>query len=334
MTSKSIDLGHSPFLLKPEGKSYIWGGNELKKKFFKDIDLEPLAETWECSTHPDGCCKVETGEHEGDRLDNVLERHREYLGAHCADRKNLPILIKLIDAKEDLSIQVHPDDKYAFINENGSLGKHEMWYVLEAEEKAELIYGFRHEMNRDKTLKSLESGNLNKHLQKIPVNKNDVFFVKAGTVHAICRGSLIAEIQQSSNITYRLHDYDRVGIDGKTRNLHIKKALDVLSYSKDKFPYQPMRVLRYSQGCAKELLCRCEHFNVERMLINVEENDTRVKYQSDMNSFHVLLCIEGGGGLYEKRNKLEFKKGTCIFIPANSSQMELFGNATFLIVSC
>ena len=202
-------MKHIPFLLRPVGKDYLWGGERLKTAYHKQIDLTPLAETWECSTHPDGCSVVDSGAAAGKPLRTVLQEHPEYLGTYANPEGELPILIKLIDAKKDLSVQVHPDDAYAKQYENGQNGKTEMWYVLEAEPDASLVYGFRHTMTPERLRQSLAEGTLEADLQSVPVSKNDAFLIPAGTVHAIGAGILLAEIQQSSNLTYRLYDYNR-----------------------------------------------------------------------------------------------------------------------------
>lgn len=229
-------MKHIPFLLRPVGKDYLWGGERLKTAYHKQIDLTPLAETWECSTHPDGCSVVDSGAAAGKPLRTVLQEHPEYLGTYANPEGELPILIKLIDAKKDLSVQVHPDDAYAKQYENGQNGKTEMWYVLEAEPDASLVYGFRHTMTPERLRQSLAEGTLEADLQSVPVSKNDAFLIPAGTVHAIGAGILLAEIQQSSNLTYRLYDYNRTDANGNKRPLHIEKAVATVDYQQKPLP--------------------------------------------------------------------------------------------------
>ena len=189
-----------PFLLKPSAKDYLWGGNRLNQEFTKNIDLEPLAETWECSTHPNGPSIVVSGQYKGLFLSDVLKLHPEYLGSHPQSKNGqIPILIKFIDANKDLSVQVHPTDEYAKEHENGSLGKTEMWYVIDADKDASIIYGFHHDISKEQLRKSLDDGSIEKYMNKVSVKKNDVFLIEAGTVHAIGKGCLIAEIQESSD---------------------------------------------------------------------------------------------------------------------------------------
>lgn len=327
-------MSNKPFLLRPAAKDYLWGGSRLNDDFGKTIPVTPLAETWECSTHPDGKSIVaDTGEYLGD----VLKKHPEYLGTHTLEttggKPELPILIKLIDANKDLSVQVHPDDEYALQVEN-SLGKTEMWYVLDAKPGASLVYGFNRNVKKDQVRKAIDKGTIGSYLNHVSIFKNDVFYIEAGTVHAIGAGALIAEIQESSNITYRLYDYGRIDKNGKMRPLHIEKALHVANLKSSVAPRQPMRVLKYRNGYASELLTRCKYFQVERVLLNTEINRDLVDFQTGSNSFHVFLVTDGCGTISGNRFMLNFFKGDCIFIPANSISLKLHGRAQILKVSC
>ena len=321
-----------PFLLTPAAKDYLWGGSRLNDDFGKGIPVSPLAETWECSTHPDGESLVN-----GEPLSRVLARHPQWLGTHpltaTGGRPELPILIKLIDAREDLSVQVHPDDDYALRHE-GSLGKTELWYVLAARPGAELVYGFDRDVTAETVRKAIETGTISVLLNRVPVHKDDLFYIEAGTVHAIGAGCLIAEIQESSNLTYRLYDYDRTDKNGKKRPLHVDKALAVAKLRSSAVPRQPMRVLRYRSGCATELLTSCRYFRVVRMLLNTDIHRELVSYQTGANSFHALLCVDGCGSISGEGFMLNFFRGDCVFVPAESIPMKLHGRAQFLDVSC
>ncbi len=335
MTNKNTSWTNRPFLLKPAGKDYLWGGDRLKKGFSKHIDMTPLAETWECSTHPDGLSLVSGGEFDGRTLKSVLEEHPDYAGDALLPNGELPVLLKLIDAKDDLSVQVHPNDEYARVHEQNSLGKYEMWYVLDADSDSYLIYGFNRDIDEDTLRKSLQEGTIEKYLQYIPVQKDDVFFVEPGRVHAIGAGALIAEIQENSNLTYRLYDYGRLDKNGQPRSLHIEKALDVINFKSNTEPRQPMRVLRYQRGCASELLCRCKYFQVERLLINTATRREIASCRPLEQSFQVLLCIEGDGMLFpESSEPLAVNKGDCIFVPAKCVNLEFQGNLQLLKVGC
>lgn len=334
MNWSSDGAGARPFLLKPAGKDYLWGGSRLRDDFSKELDLMPLAETWECSTHPDGPSFAASGEHAGKRLSEVLKEHPEYAGSHPKTDGGLPILIKFIDARKDLSVQVHPDDEYAAVHEHGSLGKTEMWYVLDAAKDAHLVYGFYQDISREKLERSLREGTVERYLQKVKVHKDDLFYIEPGTVHAIGAGVLIAEIQESSNLTYRMYDYGRLDKNGRPRELHVSRALEVANLRGSRTPRQPMRVLKYRKGCATELLCRCKYFQVERQLINTERCREMADFRTDSNSFQVLLCIGGCGTLFGGGEMLHFFKGDCIFVPADSAALKLHGRAQFLKVRC
>lgn len=324
-------MGNKPFMLAPAGKDYLWGGQRLKDEFHKKIDMVPLAETWECSTHPDGPSLVVSGEFAGKKLNQVLREHPEYLGTHPGTEGELPILIKFIDASRDLSVQVHPTDEYASAHEEGESGKSEMWYVLDAAPGAELVFGLKQDMSREEMEEALKCGEVDRFLRHIPINKDDVFYIPAGTIHALGDGALVAEIQQNSNLTYRMYDYERLDKDGKKRALHVEKALDVASLTRSVSPRQPMRVLRYQPGMARELLCRCKYFEVHRMLMNTTHRQ-KLTFSADALSFRALLCIEGQGTMEFEGEVLDFRKGDCIFVPADSVVCELSGSAHFLDV--
>lgn len=345
---------NAPFLLSPAAKDYLWGGNRLNDEFAKNINISPLAETWECSTHPDGLSYVKncvdgsfTDGFSKDvlkdiSLKDILHKHPEYLGSkhfskqsgtpNTADGENvydLPILVKFIDASKDLSVQVHPTDEYAKEHENGQLGKTEMWYVLDATKDAYLIYGLAHDTSKEVLRKAIETGELEKHLQKVPIHPGDVFMIEAGTIHAICAGALVAEIQENSNLTYRLYDYNRVDKNGHTRELHIDKALEVANLKAASSPRQPIRVLQYKPGVATELLTRCKYFEVHHMIVNTERRQ-QVFYQTDESSFRVLLCVNGCGTIEWGNNSLNIYKGDCIFVPASSEKIKINGQVNFL----
>ncbi|MBR6093671.1 MAG: class I mannose-6-phosphate isomerase [Lachnospiraceae bacterium] len=336
MTNESLSWNKTeyPFLLKPVGKDYLWGGNRLNDDFSKNLPVSPLAETWECSTHEAGICKVGSGEFSGKSLKEVLAAYPEMLGRHANEKGDLPILVKLIDAKEDLSLQVHPDDEYAAVFENGSLGKTEMWYVLYAAPGSEIIYGFKENTSKEEVKKALEEGKIENLIQRVPIQKDQVFFVPPGTVHGVGKGALLAEVQESSDITYRIYDYDRVGKDGKKRPLHIDKALEVMDYNKADSPRQPIRVLKYTMGSASEILNRCKYFQTERLLMNTERCREYMSFSQLRETFQILLCTDGCGVLHAGDMTLDIFRGDCIFVPAGGKTMKLHGMAQFLKVRC
>lgn len=317
--------------LLPAGKDYLWGGTRLRQEFGKKISLDIIAETWECSVHPDGPSIVGNGDYSGKPLAEVLKEHPEYLGTKAEESKELPILVKFIDAKKDLSIQVHPNDDYARINESQN-GKTEMWYVVDAEEDASLIYGFAHSVTSEMLQKSILEGTLDKHLQKVKVKKGDVYYVPAGTVHGIGAGTLIAEVQESSNVTYRVYDYNRIDKNGEKRSLNFNKAIEVMDMSVAPDVSQKPRLVHYYPGCSREVLCRCRYFETERIQVR-----TAFSFSVLEQSFQVLLCLEGEGQI-ETANPLKrpvrFSKGDCLFLPANLGRCFVIGQNILMKIRC
>lgn len=378
----SMRDGNRPFLLSPAAKDYIWGGTRLREEYNKHIDVTPLAETWECSTHPDGPSRVASGAFAGEKLVDVLRAHPEFIGTHpkTDGEGGLPVLIKFIDAARDLSVQVHPSDEYARTHEHGQLGKTEMWYVLEAAPGASLVYGFRQDLTRPMLAASLEDDTVEQYLQKVEIHRGDVFLIESGTVHAIGAGAMIVEIQESSNLTYRMYDYHRLGKDGKPRELHIAKALDVVDLRQKPLPEQLQRACEEHDGYSVELLEQCKYFRTERLRLdtlrdekqpasgssdaaarkmpvdaaetNVDNTSAEqsqdassrwttgekaveaVRFSTGPESFEVLLCVDGSGTLRGKDVELSFRKGDCIFVPADSIGLEISGQSELLKVTC
>lgn len=316
--------------LQPAGKDYLWGGTRLREEYGKKIDLTPLAETWECSVHPDGPSIVANGQYKGKALSEVLKLHPEYLGTKV-ENGELPILVKFIDAKKDLSVQVHPDDEYARKYEHQN-GKTEMWYVIDADDDASLIYGFRHKVTEDILRNAVNTGSLDKHLQKVPVHKGDVFYVPAGTVHGIGAGILVAEIQESSNVTYRVYDYDRVDKNGKKRELHFDKSVQVMNMNIAPEIKQKPHIIKYYPGCSRELLCRCKYFEVERIQVT-----KGFSFSVMEQSFQVLMCLDGHGQVETMDAGLKpvrFMKGETLFLPAEIGRCLVIGDSTILKIRC
>ena len=312
------------------GEEISVADTRLREEYGKKIDLTPLAETWECSVHPDGPSYVINGTYKGKTLAEVLKEHPEYIGTKV-ENGELPVLVKFIDAKKDLSVQVHPNDEYAREHE-GDNGKTEMWYVIDADEGASLIYGFRHEVTEKILRKAVETGTLDKHLQKVLVHKGDTYFVPAGTVHGIGKGILVAEIQESSNVTYRVYDYDRVDKNGKKRELHFDKAVQVMNMKVAPDVSQKPRMVKYYSGCSRELLCRCKYFETERIQV------TKGFAFSVMDaSFQVLMCLDGYGEVQTmdaEQKPMRFSKGETLFLPAGLGRCLVVGDAELIKVRC
>lgn len=316
--------------LQPAGMDYLWGGTRLRDEYGKKIEMTPLAETWECSVHPDGPSIVANGEYRGKTLVYVLEKHPEWMGTKVQNSE-FPILAKFIDAQKDLSVQVHPDDAYARKYEQQN-GKTEMWYVIDADIGAQLIYGFRHKVDEKILRKAVDMGTLDKHLQKVEVHKGDVFYVPSGTVHGIGAGLLIAEIQESSNVTYRVYDYDRVDKNGKKRELHFDKAVQVMNMDATPDVKQKPKIVKHYPGCSRELLCRCKYFEVERIQVTKAFSFSVLE-----ESFQVIMCLDGGGQIEtmdENLKPVRFVKGRTLFLPAGLGRCLVVGDATVLKIRC
>ncbi|MBR3666319.1 MAG: class I mannose-6-phosphate isomerase [Ruminococcus sp.] len=303
--------------LEPAFKDYIWGGTRLRDDFGKRCDLDKVAESWELSCHKDGPSVVATGEDKGLTLQEYIDRHgKGILGTNCERFEFFPILIKLIDAKDNLSVQVHPDNEYAQRVE-GEYGKTEMWYVVDCDEGAELLYGFKHEISKEEFARRIADNTLLEVTNNVPVHKGDVFFIEAGTLHAIGKGILIAEIQQNSNTTYRIYDYGRVGKDGKPRELHVDKAKDVTCLTPAKqYPETPVE--QY-EGYTSKLLARCSYFTSY-----VLDIDGRAELEADSSSFSDLLIVEGEGRVTAD-DEVAFKKGDSIFVTAGTGRYTVEG---------
>ncbi|SHM42486.1 type I phosphomannose isomerase catalytic subunit [Ruminococcus flavefaciens] len=314
-----------PFLLNAPIKDYIWGGTKLRDIFGKESDLERLAESWELSCHPDGESIVSGGEFDGMKLSELIQKHPEILGKNCKKFSGFPVLVKLIDAKNDLSVQVHPCDEYAHKYENDN-GKTEMWYIIDAEPGAELVYGFKEKITKEEFRKAIEDNTLMDKVNRVPVKKGDVFFIEPGTLHAIGKGILIAEIQQSSNVTYRVYDYGRLGADGKPRQLHIEKALEVTNTE----PLDPKRPVYGMEldGVVIQLLAECDYFNVNRERLIKE-----AKLFADDSSFSHVLVIGGSGELSFDGGSLELNMGTSVFVPAGTGNYVIKGNCDVIITT-
>lgn len=305
--------------LKPSYKDYIWGGNRLHTVFGKESGLAVTAESWELSCHPDGPCFVADGKDAGRAFPEVLaEWGSEALGEKAARFGEFPILVKLIDAAQSLSVQVHPDDDYAARYENAK-GKTEMWYVLDAEPDATLVYGLKESMTKEDFAAALRNGDIEKTLSYVPVKPGDLFFIPAGMIHAIGKGILLAEIQQNSNLTYRLYDYGRLGADGKPRQLHVEKAMDVSNLEAVEY-VRGERTYTAVGDAKKAVLASCPYFTTEEVFL-----DGKTELRTD-GSFRSVLVTRGEGTV----GGLAVKAGDTVFIPATEQTAEVCGKMQYL----
>ena len=317
-----------PIKLKSVPKQIIWGGERLRRDFNKTAPFNKIAESWELTVRDDGMSVIENGSYKGKALDEYIKENPGAVGTGNSENR-FPLLIKFIDAEDDLSIQVHPDDLYALENEPDT-GKTEMWYIAEADENASLIYGMKDNVSREALQNMLENGDASQVLNKISIKKGDVYFIPAGQVHAICKGVLIAEIQQNSNVTYRMYDYDRLGADGKKRELHVTKALDVIKHRGDA-EIDALRfcgnAVRRDPAVCSEVLCDCSYFRVSK--ITCHDN---ISFDVDSTSFASLLFLNSNsatvtcGGV-----STTAERGDSIFIPAGGGTVAVEGECEFLL---
>ncbi|MBD5542757.1 MAG: cupin domain-containing protein [Lachnospiraceae bacterium] len=312
--------------LSPAYKDYLWGGNRLKTQFYKDSEKEILAESWELSTHSAGQSTISQGTFAGLTLKEYIEKAgKKVLGWKCEPFAEFPLLIKFIDAKKRLSIQIHPDDAYA-LSVEGEYGKNEMWYILDAKEDAFVYLGFNREVTEAECRQRILEGNLEEVLKKVPVKPGDVVFVEAGTIHAINEGILVLEIQQSSNATYRLYDYNRTDKNGRRRELHLDKAFANMKwtpYNQDTSPAGKWEVFK---GYKKLLLGQCKYFSA--FLYEVEISG---EINFDNSSFCSVIVLKGYGKLVAANQTLDFKPGDSFFVPAGKKIIRIEGNSSFVI---
>lgn len=302
-------MDYAPIKLTPVIKNYIWGGTKLIADFNKKAE-DIAAESWELSTHPDGESIVSTGIYAGCTLSEYIKRNGiECIGSNAAKFEFFPILIKLIDAKDNLSIQVHPDDEYALRVEK-EYGKTEMWYIVDCDENSYIYYGLNRKISKEELAERIKNNSLPEVLNKVPVKKGDVFFIPAGTIHAICSGILICEVQQNSNTTYRVYDYDRRDKNGNPRDLHIDKAIEVASLA-------PPPVIEQKDG---NILAKCKYFTAEKIIC---EESTSIPINT--NSFRSFIVTDGNGTITINGSAISVNKGDSIFIPAQNGPLEFAG---------
>lgn len=321
----------SIFFLKPALKETIWGGNKLKSDFNMKSDLSNIAEAWMLSCHEDGESTVIGGEFDGLTLSKLIENELglECLGTNCSEFESIedfPILIKLIDADDRLSVQVHPDDEYAAAHEKDVRGKTEAWYIIDCDDDAELIYGFKDDISKEDFRASIENGTLLDKVNRAKVKPGDVAFISSGTLHAIGKGILLAEVQQSCNTTYRVFDYNRTGLDGKPRELHVDKAVDVTKCTIPEGTLDPVGMPVKHDGYTSILLAECRYFTMTLI-----ETENLFAGSADEKSFTSLIVLDGEGSIKCGDEEYALKKGDSIFIPANSGSYYISGKTKILL---
>lgn len=313
-----------PFKLQPAFKDYLWGGTKLKEKYEKISNMFPLAESWELSAHPDGPSIIASGDLAGTSFLDFAQQHPNEWKKGAKETDLFPVLVKFIDAKGSLSIQVHPDDTYGFAVEHEP-GKTEMWVVLEAEPDAFLYYGFAHEISKEEFAERIQNNTLTEVLHKQPVQPGEAYFIPAGTIHAIGAGIVLAEVQQSSNSTYRVYDFARRDAQGNLRPLHVDKALDVTlrAPATGDAPLQE-KTNNMPDGVAR--LVSCPYFTVDKLYLNGTYHG-----QVD-DTFVAFLVLDGNATLHCDGESISAATGDCVFVPTSAPAFTWEGTAEMLVI--
>lgn len=316
-----------PFKFNPVFKDYIWGGRELEN-LGKKIPEGITAESWEISSHPDGISTIANGEFRGQLLTDMIDRFgKELVGTEIYTSScKFPLLIKFIDANKKLSVQVHPTDEYAKEHENGELGKNEMWYILAAKPGAKLVYGTRPGITRKDFKRSVKEDRIEECLNEVEVFPGDVLNIPAGLVHAIGEGIVLTEIQQNSNTTYRVFDYNRVDSKGNKRPLHIEKALDVIDFNLQ-VSHAKTKGLDVSLGLASK-----KSYKIANNYFSVEEYDINgaACENADGSKFHIYIFVDGTAEIKYNGGKIEACRGETLLIPAVLGKYTIEGNCRAL----
>lgn len=308
-----------PLKFNPLYKDYIWGGRKFET-LGKTLPDGIAAESWEISSHPDGTSIIAEGEYVGKKLDDLVGEYGiELLGSALYKGKNskFPLLIKFIDANRDLSVQVHPDDDYAFINENGELGKNEMWYIIDAVPGSKLVLGVKDGITHSMFSEAVENGNVSDCLNYVEVKPGDCYNIPAGLIHAIGEGNIICEIQQNSNTTYRVYDYDRTDSEGNKRPLHIEKALDVIDFDAGE-GRNTCGLTPYIENFSRTYLIANKYFAVELLKFQGIINEN-----TDKERFHCFTVLDGEIDI----NGIVIEKGHSCLVPASAGAYAISGNA-------
>jgi len=311
-----------PLMFSPVLKEMIWGGTLLSEKFGRVAASSFLGESWDISCHENGESHVINGAFKGNALKKLVARYPlEILGTNFESYNDFPLLIKLIHSNDDLSVQVHPDDDYARKHENQLFGKTEMWYILDAEPDAELVYGFSHDVDKERFVTCLQHNNFDRCFNKIKVKSGDSIYIPAGTIHAIGKGIVLCEIQQNSDLTYRVFDWNRLDKDGKPRKLHIEQALDVVNFNLDMKKGLLSGLTMDILGGQKTFLVIGKYFSIEKLTIK-----SLIHESTQLKSFHTLTVVKGEGELIAREVSTHVKIGDSILIPAILDKYQIQGN--------
>lgn len=316
---------YAPMKLRPCYKEYLWGGTRLKSEFGKTDAPDVTAESWELASHPDGDSQIQDGAYAGMTIAELGRSDRDGFWGRDCRTADFPLLVKLIDAQKELSIQVHPSDRTA-LAERGERSKAEMWYIVDCEPQAFLYYGFSQKVSKAEFLERVHNGSICQVLNRVPISKGDVFYILPSTIHAIGAGIVIAEIQQNSNTTFRVYDYQRRGADGALRPLHLERAAEVMDYA----PIIPQECKANSSVSFPEFtmaeMFSCRYFRAYR--VDVRES---VALRCDGRSFQHVLCVEGGGNIRSEAGTYSFGRGDSFFMPAALGEYRIEGRCRVLL---
>ena len=316
-----------PLFFYPIYKERIWGGQKLANKYSRKLEYEKVGESWEIACHENGIGIIQNGSLKGMSLKEAISKHGEELlgsAVYNINYKKFPLLIKILDAADSLSVQVHPDDNYANIYEDGELGKTEMWYIIDAKPSAKLVYGIEESCDKESFRQSIEKESLEACLHELEVEAGDVLYIPAGLVHAIGEGILICEIQQNSDTTYRVYDWNRVDDNGQKRQLHIDQAMDVIDFHSN--PMGSLSGLKITQpGGQRILYIATDYFAVDELKVSGMMNIVM-----DGKRFQTLTCIEGQGTIDYDDERVSLTAGISSLLPASLSKIDLSGNGTFI----
>ena len=310
-----------PLFFKPLYKNVIWGGDNISKVLNRNISGNDIGESWELSAHPNGLSEIETNMFsEKNLLDlfNNKDLRKEIFGNNCMNMDKFPILIKFIDAMDKLSIQVHPGDEYARINENDS-GKTEVWYIIECKDNAKIVYGFKDNVKPSNLKEAID--NIKDNVNYVTVHKGDFISIPSGTIHAIMDGIILCEVQQSSDVTYRVYDWDRLDKSGKPRQLHKEKALDVINLNNNE------KIYNYETIDSSINIYKSKPFNIDMVKVDGEEKDI-----TNEDSFYAYIVLDGEGVIKSNNFERNIEKGTTFLIPASLGNYSLIGNMKLMKV--
>lgn len=312
-----------PLKFIPVFMERIWGGTGLKEEFGKEIPGDKIGESWEITCRREAMSRVAEGPLAGRTLVELIREYGpELLGTGVPAEKDFPMLLKILDARDILSVQVHPDDEFARVHEN-SLGKTEVWYILKAAPGAKIVYGLKSWVTREDFCSALEEGRLEECLNEVEVAPGEVYPISPGLVHALGAGIMVAELQQNSDITYRVFDWNRVDEEGRSRPLHVEKALQVIDFGSN-----PPPSLKPEPGRKESLLVDNQHFSLTYLQVAGEE-----KGRSDPGAFALLMIVAGAGGIQHRGKEYPLRSGDSLMIPASLGEYSLYGNLCVLIGS-